>query len=139
MSDVTLDAYLFFKGNCLEAMEFYQAIFGGEIYKMSYEELMGDKTPQANKGTIMHASLKGGDINLLASDTTQASEKAAKVSLSLSGDNEDKLTNIFEALSQGGNVESPLKKEVWGDIFGNLTDKFGIEWMVNISTPTQSE
>lgn len=137
MSKVTLDAYLFFRGNCAEAMEFYKGIFGGEIYTMSYEQAMGDKTPQENKGTLMHASLKGGEIDLLASDTSKASEKAAKISLSLSGDDEEKLTEMFNRLSEGGDVFSPLQKEIWGDVFGSVTDKYGIEWMVNISATKQ--
>lgn len=133
MSKVTLDAYLFFRGNCAEAMEFYKSIFGGEIYSMSYEQAMGEKTPEENRGTLMHASLKGGEVNLLASDTTKASDKSAKISLSLSGDDEEKLTEMFSRLSEDGDVFSPLKKEMWGDVFGSVTDKYGIEWMVNIS------
>ena len=118
-------------------MEFYKSIFGGDIFTMSYEQTMGDKTPDNLKGQLMHASLKGGEINLLASDTAIASPKSAKVSLSLSGENIEKLTEMFDRLSEGVEVQYPLKKEVWGDTFGSLVDKYGIEWMVNISTPKE--
>lgn len=132
MGSVNVEPYLFFKGNCLEAMEFYKGIFGGEIETMSYED-MHVPVPEGFTGAnLMHASLKGGEVALMASDTEQASDKAAKVSISLGGNDEEKLRKIFDGLSEGVEVKYPLKKESWGDIFGSVTDKFGIEWMVNI-------
>jgi len=113
-------------------MEFYKNIFGGELTISTYEETPGD-TPPGMEGKLMHAALTGGLITLMGSDTPQASAKAAKISLSVGGDDEEKLTAIFNQLSDGADVEYPLKKEFWGDTFGTLTDKFGVEWMVNIS------
>lgn len=83
----------------------------------------------------MHASLTGGAVNIMGSDTEQASPKAAKITISLSGTNEERLTTIFNSLSEGAAVQSPLKKEFWGDTFGQLTDKYGVDWMVNIAGP----
>lgn len=60
-------------------------------------------------------------------------KKPAKITLSLGGDNEAGLNDIFEKLSAGANIFQPLKKQFWGDIFGQLTDRYGVEWMVNIS------
>lgn len=45
---------------------------------------------------------------------------------------------MFDSLSADGNVNYPLKKEFWGDIFGTLTDRFGVDWMVNISASKES-
>lgn len=132
MSNITLDSYLFFRGDCKEAMEFYKSIFGGELTLMSYDDAP-DGVGEDMKDKIMHAFLSGGDIRLMASDTSMASEKAAKVSLCLGGSDEQRLRDIFERLSEGGEVKYPLKKEFWGDIHGNLIDKYNIDWMVNIS------
>jgi len=87
---------------------------------------------------LMHANLEGGDIKLMGSDTEKASLQAKKVSLSLGGTDEEYMRKIFDALSQGGSVFSPLKKEFWGDIFGSLTDKYGIEWMMNIGNSSSN-
>ena len=133
MNEVNLDVYLFFKGECREAMEFYRKIFGGELNIQSYSEVPGVTSDHPD--WVMHANLSGGDIKLMASDTEQASPKAAKISLSLGGRDEMKLRQIFGELSAGGEVNSPLKKEFWGDIFGSLTDKYGVEWMVNVEVP----
>ena len=131
MSTITLDPYIFFKGNCREAMEFYKGIFGGELSVMTYDQVPGN-TQEDMKDKLMHALLDG-DIRIMGSDTEKASEQSAKISLSLGGEDEDKLGKIFDALSEGGEVRSALKKEFWGDTFGSLTDKFGVEWMVNIA------
>ncbi len=132
MSDVTLDPYLFFQGNCREAMEFYKSIFGGELTIQTYGDVNA-ASGEKDKDNIMHARLEGGDVKLMGSDTTQASDKMAKVSLSLGGSDEPKLRQIFEDLSVSADVRSPLKKEFWGDTFGSLTDRYGVDWMMNIT------
>ena len=38
---------------------------------------------------------------------------------------------LFAALSEGGTVSMPITKMFWGAHFGSLTDRFGIQWMVN--------
>jgi len=133
MAKVSLDPYIFFQGNCREAMEFYKNIFGGELVIQTYADIkMGNED---QKDFAMHAMLSGGLVKIMGSDTEQASAKAAKVSLSLGDSDEATLRPIFEKLAAGGSVFSELKKEFWGDIFGSLTDKYGIEWMVNIPAP----
>jgi PhnB protein len=140
MPNVTLDVYLYFTGNCHQAMEFYKSIFGGELTMQTFGEIPGDKPAEmANMNDkIMHARLTGGLISFMASDgTRQEPYSQGRISLSLGGSDEEKLREIFDRLAEGGKVTSPLKKEFWGDIFGSLTDQFGIDWMVNISTKTE--
>jgi PhnB protein len=134
MSAIQLDPYLFFQGNCKEAMEFYKDVFGGELTMTAYKDTPGDFPGKAERlEQIMHANLKGGAVTLMAADTPQASAKAAKIELSLSGDDEGQLRAIFDKLAVGGNVKMKLEKQFWGDVFGNLTDKYNIDWMVNIN------
>lgn len=61
------------------------------------------------------------------------------ISMSIAGDDAEKLTEYFNKLSVGGKVDMPMAKQFWGDTFGMLTDKFGIHWMVNISSAEQKE
>lgn len=133
MPKIQLDAYLFFTGNCRDAMEFYKEVFGGKLNVQTYDEVPGEK-PANSKGKIMHALLSGGDIRLMASDSTRK-EKFGRsfISLSLSGSDDKKLRTIFDKLAKGGKIDEPLKKQFWGDVFGALTDKFGVEWMVNVN------
>jgi PhnB protein len=119
-----LDSYLFFTGNCQEAMDFYKSVFGGELNVMPNQDGKG----------VMHALLSGGDIRLMASDGTRTEPyETSQISLSLSGNDADHITEVFNQLAEGGSVTAPLKVEVWGDTYGAVTDKFGIDWMVNIA------
>lgn len=127
----TLDAYIYFTGNCREAMTFYQQIFGGELSVLD--------NPEA-PGKVMHSRLSGGLIPLMSSDGDRTEPYPPSfISLNISGSNEQKLRAIFDALSEGGTVVFPLKKEFWGDIFGSLTDKYGVDWQVSISQRDSKE
>ncbi len=134
MSKIKLDPYLFFKGNCKEAMEFYKGVFGGKLEISLVDDAPDFPGKDKMLGQVMHALLDTGDFRLMASDSGKASPKAAKVELSLSGDDDARLRQYFEKLSDGGKVTMPLEKQFWGDIFGQLSDKYGVEWMVNITT-----
>ncbi len=129
---VTLDAYLFFPGNTDEAIAFYQEVFGGHTTITR----RGDVDPTASdteKNQIINALLTGGDITLRASDRGDATlDPQTRVELSIIGPDEPRLRAIFDGLANGGTVRTELAKQFWGDIFGAVTDKYGIGWQVNI-------
>lgn len=134
---IKLNPYISFKNNTKEAMEFYKSVFGGELTMTTFKEGgMVQDGPSSNH--IMHSMLiVGPEMNLMASDTPEQMEykPAAGISISLSGEasDEEKLKSYWEKLLEGGNAFMPLDKAPWGDMFGMLTDKFGITWMINIS------
>jgi PhnB protein len=135
MDRIELAPYIFFKGNCKEAMEFYQKVFGGKLDLMKYDDVPGDFPGKSEMtGKIMNSSLvTDSGFTIRASDTTKASPEAKKIELCLTSSDEESLRQIFDGLSEGADVRTPLRKEFWGDIFGQLTDKFGVEWMVDIT------
>jgi PhnB protein len=135
----TLNPYLGFNGNAREAMEFYKLVLGGELTIQTMGE-SGMPTDDTSKNNIMHAQLTTEGINIMASDGGGHKEMTFgdNISLSLVGDDEAGLKEIFTKLSEGGSVDMPLAKQFWGDTFGMLTDKFGVHWMVNISKGEQS-
>lgn len=129
-----LNPYILFPGSCRDAMKFYQSILGGDLKLQTYSEA---KIPHSEKekDKIIHARLESPDIVLMASDDNEKSPVniGNNVQLSISGDDEKKLTDIFNKLSKDGTVKVPLKKEFWGDTFGMLSDKFNVNWMIDIS------
>jgi len=135
-----LNPYLSFKDNARQAMEFYHSVFGGNLRMQTFQEFHASDDP--NEGDkIMHAMLEAGNgIIFMAADTPNRMEyrSGSNISMSLSGDNESELTGYYKKLSSGGKISMPLEKAPWGDTFGMLTDKFGINWMVNIEGPKGS-
>ena len=132
-----LEAYLHFGGNCEEALNFYKSVFGGDIISLNRFEgspLMSDlPADYANK--IMHATYRGDDgLTFMASDGRPDSthvDDRSRVSLSVSTTDVAEGERVFRALSAGGKVTMDWQKTFWGATFGMLTDKYGIDWMVN--------
>jgi len=131
-----LNPYLSFRDNARQAMEFYHAIFGGRLQMQTFGEAHASEDP-ADANKIMHSELAadngilffGSDIPSKMAHHTGANN----ISLSLTGEDEAELSGYFEKLSAGGSVSVPLAKAPWGDTFGMFTDKFGVDWLVNIS------
>lgn len=126
-------------GKTKDAMEFYQSVFGGELKMQSFAE-SGMPTTDETKDNIIHAELKNDWMTIMSSDgdSSHPVTMGNSVNLSLIGTDETKLTELFNKLSEGGEVTMPLAKQFWGDTYGQLTDKFGIHWMVNISSGNQA-
>ena len=129
-----LNPYLNFAGNAREAMEFYQSVFGGELTVSTFADF---NAPVADDeaGLTMHAALVTDRLTLFASDTPSHMDyaPAAGFSVSLSGTDAETLRSYWNGLSDGATIGMPLAPAPWGDEFGQLVDKFGISWLVNIT------
>ena len=134
-----LNPYIGFRDNAREAMEFYRTVFGGELAISTFGEF-GDSGPMADN--VMHAQLETpSGYTIMASDTPEQMpyQPGTNISVSLSGDDSDELHGYWDKLAEGGSVMTPLAKQMWGDEFGMLTDRFGINWMVNVAGQAGSE
>ncbi|MFQ6171113.1 VOC family protein [Oryzobacter sp. R7] len=130
----TMNPYLNFPGTARDAMTFYQGVLGGDLVVNTFGEY-GAEGPAADG--VMHAQLTTPDgFTLMASDMPPGQEDTHNpgnaITVSLSGDDES-LRRYWEGLSDGATVTMPLEKQMWGDEFGALVDRFGVPWMVNIA------
>jgi PhnB protein len=134
----TLTPCLNFMGKTKEAMEFYQSILGGELTMQTYKDAGFPHEPE-DDDLVIHADLKNDALSFMASDGNKEHpvEMGNNIYMSLVGSDEGELRGFFEKLSQGGSVDMPLEKQFWGDIYGQLTDKFGVHWTVNIGKEEQ--
>ena len=130
----TLDSYLFFDGQCADAMRFYERVTGGKMVMMlKYSEGPSDPQhcPPGSEDRIMHASLDIGGRTLMASDTPAGQGKPMQgFSLSLQYDTPEEARRIFDTLADGGKSTMPFAPTFWSKGFGMLVDKFGTPWMV---------
>ena len=135
----TLNPYLSFRNNAREAMAFYQSVFGGELTLSTFGEYHASEDP-AEQDKIMHAMLttENGMV-LMGADTPGSMDYTPgnNISISLSGSDEAELGGYFEKLADGGTVLMALEKAPWGDTFGMCKDRFGLDWLVNISLGRQ--
>ena len=136
---VLLNPYLNFPGTAREAMTFYQSVFGGELTMNTFGEYRAEGE---GADGIMHAQLETPDgLVLMASDMPPGQEgghaPGNTITVSLSGDDAT-LRDHWQALAEGGQVQMPFEKQMWGDEFGSLTDRYGIPWMVNLRGAEES-
>jgi PhnB protein len=140
-----LASYLNFAGNAEEAFGFYKSVFGGEFSSVTrFKELPieGVTIPKEDEDKIMHIALPIGEDNILmASDVLeslgQQLVQGNNVYVSVHPDSREEADRIFNALSEGAEIEMPIADQVWGDYYGSLKDKFGVRWMLNYSPPRE--
>ena len=128
-----LNPYLTFDGTAREAMEFYASVLGGDLNVNTF----GDFGDPGNEG-VMHAQLvTPTGFTLMASDLppgmSEGHVAGTNISISLSGHEAETLHGYWDGLAEGGTITMPLERQMWGDEFGMLNDRFGIAWMVNIA------
>ena len=132
--------YIAFRGNCREAIDFYKEALGAEeLFLQTYGE---SPMPDMGKADgIMHATIKVGDNHIMMCDDFH-SEKfttGGNISLAVGLNDTGQARTVFDKLADGGSVTMPLDKTFWAEAFGMLTDKFGINWMVNCDQPQQTD
>ncbi|MEU9143967.1 VOC family protein [Streptomyces sp. NPDC048349] len=130
-----LNPYISFSGDAKQAMEFYKEVLGGNLAVHTYGGF-GAEAPPGYADKIMHGLLETpGGLTLMGADNPPGMEHRPgnNIAVSLSGDDADELRGYWNKLSADATVSVPLEQQMWGDVFGMCTDKFGVTWMVNIS------
>ncbi|MCK8462978.1 VOC family protein [Aliiroseovarius sp. S1339] len=126
--------YVFFKDKCRDAVTRYAEIFGSSPEIMSFKDMPEEdrnQMPGVPDDAVMHASVAIGDGMLFASDDPSGeTPEMAGCNVCLSLPDEAETKRVFNALADGGDVRMPLSPMFWTPLFGTLTDKFGVRWMI---------
>jgi PhnB protein len=134
---VQLQPYLFFDGRCEEAIEFYRDKLGAEVTMLTrFKDAPGPAgmARPGNENKVMHAHLRIGDADVLASDgRCEGNPQFQGFSLSLTASSDDEAETMFAALGDGGQVQMPLSKTFFSSRFGMVADRFGVSWMVHVA------
>ena len=134
----SINPYLNFEGNCEEVFNFYKTVIGGEFATVMRFTDMPAETPitESDANKILHIALPIGDGSVLMGSDCMPGfgppfNAGNNFTVSFSPDSEDDARRIFDGLAAGGTIPMPIGKSFWNSLFGILTDKFGIQWMVN--------
>ena len=143
----TVSTYLNFARSTEEAFNFYRSVFGTEFQGQVMR--FGDLPPtpgqppvnEDDRNLIMHMSLPilGGHM-IMGTDAPESMGfklvQGKNVYINLSPDTRAETDRLFNALAEGGRVEMALAEQFWGDYYGSLCDRFGVQWMFNCSSKT---
>lgn len=129
--------YIFFNGNCEKAFKKYKEIFKSKkLSIIKYKDVLSEGSQGSNLDYVENASLEiccntlimGSDI-LIEEEAHQNVKNRFSIYLEI--ETAEESHEIFNKLSEGGDIQVPLSLAHWGDNFGMCTDKFGISWMIN--------
>ncbi len=128
---IQLANYLFFTTTCEDALAFYAACGLGRVVEMMrYGDNRMPVRNDAMRGKVMHAKFEGPGVLFYASDNDDAEPMRGSAHILMMRDREQTRL-LFERLARGGQVTTALGIQPWGDYYGKLTDRFGVQWMLN--------
>ena len=143
----TVSTYLNFARSTEEAFNFYRSVFGtefqGQVMRFGDMPLTPGQPPvnEDDRNLIMHMALPilGGHM-IMGTDAPESMGfklvQGNNVYINLSPDTRAETDRLFKALADGGRVEMALAEQFWGDYYGSLCDRFGVQWMFNCSSKT---
>jgi len=134
----TINPWINFNGNALEAFTFYKSVFGGEFTKIvRFKDLSGPEfqVSENDADKLMYIGLPLGKHNvLIANDVPEfmgrVNENENRSKIQVSTESREEADKIFNGLSAGGEVEGPIGDSPWGTYGAMFRDKYGIEWII---------
>jgi PhnB protein len=139
MFAMIITPYLYFNGDCAEAIELYKKAFGGESRIMRYKDAPPSESGAVPPGVdelVMHGALEFKDQMLYLCDGTPDMKTSFGDALQIHAnmDSPEAAQKAYDILKEGGTVTMPLEKVFWAELFSSLTDKFGVNWMITYDT-----
>jgi PhnB protein len=126
-----------FQGNCEEAINFYKEALAAEVKEVYYAK---DAPPNSGMDSlspsfVMHSEVIIRGVNFALTDGGQKPVAGESFSFLITCDTAEEVTAIFEKIAVGGKVDEPLAPVFWSELFGQITDRFGVIWQVMVRHP----
>lgn len=132
----SLVVYISFAGHAREAMTFYRTVFGGELGIHTFADFGVADAPADG---VMHSELRADGFTVMGADAVgEPAEGWGKnrVHAAFMSDDLERVQAFYDRfVERGAEVVMPLEKQVWGDMYGEVTDPWGVAWMFNIAAP----
>jgi PhnB protein len=132
---ITTTTHLNFRGDARAALEFYQAVFGGEITLVTYQDAHNVQDP-SEATQIMWGQVQGDNgIHVMAYDVPVRmpyEQGVNSVFVSVRGKNTEEITSYWKGLSEGASVVYGLAPANWSPLYGMLKDRFGVVWVLDV-------
>jgi len=132
----SLVVYVSFDGSAREAMTFYHSVFGGTLSISTFADF---GIPDAPADGVMHSELRADGFTVMGADGFSEPAEGwgkSRVHAAFMSDEPDRAIGFYDAfVARGSHVVTPLEKQVWGDMYGELRDPWGVAWMFNVAVP----
>ena len=131
---IDFNPYITFDGTCEEALRFYKSCFGGEIlYLQYYRDAPGENATNQLGEKVMHSEFKSGPVHFMACDvsTGAADLQGNRISFYINFADPLQQKRTFQKLAEKGKIQVQLEQTLWQSLFGMVTDRYGVQWMLN--------
>src|SRR5438270_9850461 len=127
------ETYIFFNGNCAEAMRYYEKTLGGKLDSRKAKDAPAGQTPPGKGDQVLHARLDSDGGILMASDwmDTNPYPGMGGFGISVFYPKVQDAKRVFDTFSKGGKVNMPMTKTFWVESFGMVVDRYGTLWMIS--------
>lgn len=133
---VTTTTHLNFRGDAREALEFYQSVFGGDLTVISYADMGNGDDPATADHVVWGQVAAPNGFRIMAYDVYPFLEwdrGKDPFFVSVRGDDEAELKRLWAGLAEGATVRQDLEPSQWAPLYGQLTDRFGVTWVLDIA------
>jgi len=139
---MALQVYFVLNGNAKEAIDFYSGVFSSSAHVMTFGESPQNPDfplPEEAKDLVMHGHLEIEGNKVMFSDTFpgQPHTVGNNITLAIVTDDHSKIQRYFDQLKEGGSVSMELQETFWSKAYGQVTDKFGVEWQLSLEESQQ--
>jgi len=123
--------YLFFTDQCEAALDFYTKCGLGRVSAlMRHGDYGVPLASEGMRGKVMHSRFEGPGLLFFASDNHDAEPMRGSAHM-LIMDDRATTDELFAILADGGKITTHLAVQPWGSYYGKLTDRFGVQWMLD--------
>ncbi len=132
----SISPYIFFNGDAKDAIELYVGALSASVSGvMHWKDMPAELGACASEDLerIMHSELSLGAVTMMVADRPSSRDGSlvGNVAINLGFSDAAAMESAFEKLAVGGKVNMPLEDAFWGDRFGSLNDRFGVNWLIS--------
>ncbi|WP_151477468.1 VOC family protein [Streptomyces albicerus] len=135
---VTTTTHLNFRGDARQALDFYQSVFGGRTVAVTYKDA-GNVQNENEADWVMWGEVVGDNgFHVMAYDVPSLlpwNRGENPFFVSVRGDDADEISTLWQKLSEGSTVVRPLEAAQWAPLYGMLTDRFSVTWVLDVTAP----
>lgn len=132
---VNITPHLNFRGTAREALEHYQAVFGGDLVLATYADMGNVQDPAEADQIVFGQVTSDHGFRIMAYDVPSSrawSRGEDPFFVSVRGADAAEVTTYWEKLALGATVTQPLAPAPWAALYGMLTDPFGVTWILDV-------
>ena len=134
---ITTTTHLNFRGDARAALELYRSVFGGEVAVVTYRDAgaVQEQEP-AEADQVMWGQVEGeSGLRVMAYDVPGClpwNRGTNAFFVSVRGTCVEEVTGYWQGLSEGATVAADLAPAGWAALYGMLTDRFGVTWVLDV-------